>query len=106
MGQISFTVDMWSDQNRHSYLAITAHWIARRGDTDVDVLTLRAALIAFHRLRSRHDGQSLADAVLRLLDRAGITDKVRLSGHLYNVLTHFFHRSATLPSTTRPTIGR
>lgn len=82
MGQISFTADIWSDQNRQSYLAITAHWIAKRGDTEVDVLTLKAALIAFHRLRSRHDGQSLADAVLHLLDRAGITDKVWLSGYL------------------------
>jgi len=75
MGQVSFTMDIWSDQNRQPFLAMTAHWIVKRGDTDA--LVLRAALIAFHCLSGRHDGMSLADTVLRLLDRAGITTKVR-----------------------------
>jgi hypothetical protein len=39
-------------------------------------LELKVAFIAFHRLRGRHDGKSLAQAVLQLLDRAGITVKV------------------------------
>jgi hypothetical protein len=42
-------MDAWSDQNRRSYLAITAHWIGRVGGTTS--LQLKAALIAFHRLR-------------------------------------------------------
>jgi hypothetical protein len=75
MGQISFTMDIWSDQNRQAFLALTAHWIAKRGDTDA--LVLRTALIAFHCLSGRHDGASLADTVLHLLDRAGVTLKVR-----------------------------
>ncbi|KAI0263898.1 hypothetical protein BGY98DRAFT_905398, partial [Russula aff. rugulosa BPL654] len=48
MGQVSFTMDIWSDQNRRSYLAITAHWIAKCGDTEA--LALKTALIAFHHL--------------------------------------------------------
>jgi hypothetical protein len=75
MGQISFTIDSWSDQNRQPYLAITAHWIAEQQNTGA--LKLKTALIAFHRIRSRHDGASLAKVVLSLLDRAGITLKVR-----------------------------
>jgi hypothetical protein len=74
MGQISFTADIWSDQNRQPYLAITAHWIGNVEGTTA--LQLKAALIAFHRVRSRHDGKSLAETVLRLLDRAQVTVKV------------------------------
>ena len=39
-------------------------------------LQLKAALIAFHRIRGAHDGEALARTVLALLDRAGITVKV------------------------------
>lgn len=67
-------MDIWSDHNRRSYLAITAHWIAMTLGTTA--LELKAALIAFHRLRGDHDGESLAEVVLQLLDRAGITLKV------------------------------
>ena len=74
MGQVSFTMDIWSDQNRPSYLAIMAHWIAKCGDTEA--LVLKTALIAFHHLCGNHDGMTLADVVLLLLDRAGITMKV------------------------------
>lgn len=73
-GQISVTMDIWSDQNRQSYLAITAHWIGTIHGTTA--LELKATLIAFHRLRGEHDGESLADVVIQLLDRAGITGNV------------------------------
>ena len=39
---------------------------------------MRSALIAFHRLRGNHTGESLARTILYLLDRAGITTK---TGH-------------------------
>lgn len=74
MGDISFTLDLWSDKNRRSYLAITAHWVAKHSDTDA--LRLKTALIAFHRFYGKHDGESLANTVLALLDRAGVTGKV------------------------------
>jgi hypothetical protein len=41
-------------------------------------LQLKAALIAFHRLSGSHNGVSLGTAVIDLLDRAGITLKVRV----------------------------
>lgn len=40
-------------------------------------LQLKMALIGFHRLRGGHDGKSVANAVIGLLDRAGVTVKVR-----------------------------
>ncbi len=74
VGHISFTMDIWSDHNRRSYLAITAHWIAMILGTTV--LELKAALIAFHQLRGDHNGKSPVEVVLQLLDRAGIILKV------------------------------
>jgi hypothetical protein len=35
------------------------------------------ALIGFHHLRGGHDGKSVANALIGLLDRAGVTVKVR-----------------------------
>jgi hypothetical protein len=55
-------------------MAVTAHWIARV--TGTTSLQMKAALIVFHRLCGNHDGETLATAVLQLLDRAGITGKV------------------------------
>lgn len=69
---MSCTMDIWSDQNRRSYLAITAHWIAN----ETGSLRSRAALIAFHRLRGGHDGKTVGEIVVNLLDRAAITVKV------------------------------
>ena len=51
-----------------------AHWITMIPGTTA--LQLEKALIAFHRLLGDHDGESLAEIVLKLLDRAAITVKV------------------------------
>ena len=73
-GRISFTADIWSNQSRYPYLAVTAHWIKRHESSRH--LELRGALIAFHRLRGSHNGRRLARIVLHILDRVGITAKV------------------------------
>lgn len=88
-GRISFTTDIWSDQNRQPYLAITAHWISKSEGSPS--LQLKTALIAFHRLRGGHDGKTLAKTVVELLDRAGITVKVsKLNGQLSFVYPNVF----------------
>jgi len=75
MGQVSFTADIWSYPNHRPHLGMTAHWIAKvEGTTS---LQLKASLIAFHHLRGNHDGESLASTIVHLLDRAGVTAKVR-----------------------------
>ena len=63
-------MDLWSADNLDSYLAMTAHWIGR--DEKTGGLTLKAALIAFHYLPTRHTGEELAKTMLRLIDRAEI----------------------------------
>jgi len=75
MGQISFTLDTWSDQCRRSFLAVTAHWVASVGGSSA--LQLKTVLIAFHRLCQNHTGKSMARTIMHLLDRADITVKVR-----------------------------
>src|SRR5258708_1846616 len=103
MGQVSFTMDVWSDQNLQSYLAMTVHWIARV--EQADGLKLRTVLITFHCLTGRHDGKSLAKIVLHLLDRAGITSKVRSVTVLsFTIISNcFFLRLVILQWITCPT---
>jgi hypothetical protein len=72
LGKVSYTVDLWSDSKLQSFLAITAHWIARNNNS----LELKSSLIAFHRVWGRHTGENLATIILSLLDRAGATSKV------------------------------
>ena len=74
-GKISFTADLWSDHNLRPFLGMTAHWIAEEEGSSS--LQLKSALVAFQRIWGPHDGPSLANVVFRLLDRAGITKKVR-----------------------------
>ena len=75
MGQISFTLDTWSDQCHGSFLAVTAHWVVSVEGTLV--LQLKTALIAFHCLCQNHTGKSMARMVMHLLDRADVMVKVR-----------------------------
>jgi len=48
-------------------------------------LSLKSALIAFHLLIGSHDGVTMADALMRILARAGITEKVRQSSLHYTI---------------------
>jgi hypothetical protein len=74
MGQVSITADVWSDQNCRPFLAMTAHWIAQVEGTSA--LQLETALIVFHRLHGRHNGKTLAETIVKLLNQAQITVKV------------------------------
>ena len=75
MGCVSLTADTWSDQLYNSYLAVTTHWVAQVDGTSA--LQLKTALIAFHCLEQGHTRTALAVTLMHLLDRAGITLKVR-----------------------------
>jgi len=75
MGHVSLMVDTWSDQSYNSYLAVTAHWVAQVNGTSA--LQLKTALIAFHCLEQGHTRTTLAATLMHLLNRAGITLKVR-----------------------------
>jgi hypothetical protein len=46
-------------------------------------LDFKNALIAFHRLVGSHDGKNMAETVLHVLDRAGITNKVDIVCYSY-----------------------
>ncbi|KIK41147.1 hypothetical protein CY34DRAFT_85941, partial [Suillus luteus UH-Slu-Lm8-n1] len=74
LGKVSFTSDLWSDSNLCPFMAVTAHWIARADHSSV--LVLNTALIAFHHVPGSHTGELLAEVILHLLDRAGVTKKV------------------------------
>jgi len=75
MGHVSLMADTWSDQSYNSYLAVTTHWVAQVNGTLA--LQLKTALIAFHCLEQGHTRTTLAATLMHLLDRAGITLKVR-----------------------------
>jgi hypothetical protein len=80
VGKISFTTDNWSDPNRASFMAVTAHWIEAIDEMTTSgvhkKLQLRADLIGFHKIPGRHTGEHLAHCFLFITDRIKITPKV------------------------------
>jgi hypothetical protein len=82
LGRISFTADIWSDILLRPYLAITAHWIAKKNG----FLRLRSALIAFHYLPGSHDGKAICTAVIEMLERADVLTNVSISIIAGNVI--------------------
>jgi hypothetical protein len=82
LGKVSFTADIWSDSKMQSFLAMTAHWITRNDNNNLE---FKSSLIAFHRVWGRHTGKNLAAIVLSLLDRAGATSKVNYMQYQYEI---------------------
>ncbi|KZT30251.1 hypothetical protein NEOLEDRAFT_1054476, partial [Neolentinus lepideus HHB14362 ss-1] len=64
LGQVALTTDSWSDKRLQSYLAITAHYMAK---DRVGRLLLQSHLIAFHRLTGGHAGLNIARIVMDVL---------------------------------------
>ena len=71
---ISFTSDLWSNLKLTSFMAITAHFVARdeRGN-----LIVRSRLIAFRMVSGSHTGVNLAGTFFNILKEYGLLHKVR-----------------------------
>jgi len=67
MGKISFTMDIWTDLNMKSYMAVTAHWLQK--ETLQSKLTLCSDLIGFVHTPGSHTGEHLAKVFVYILDR-------------------------------------
>jgi hypothetical protein len=70
-------------------MAITAHWIkAEQGANQQPTLGLRADLIGFIHVPGRHTGEHLAHALLHVLNRVHITEKVKSYCRVVSRLIH------------------
>ena len=80
MGKISFTMDIWSDPDLKSYMAIRAHWVEcqplQTSQISQQKIGLRADLIGFINVLGSHTGEHLAQVFLFIIDRLGIANKV------------------------------
>lgn len=82
-------MDLWSDPNLMPYMAVTAHWLQVKVADSVNgarhELVLRSDLVGFYSVPTRHTGEHLCTAFVTILDRIGITNKVR-SLYMHNSL--------------------
>jgi hypothetical protein len=80
VGKISFTMDLWSDENLRPFMGITAHWIEPmkiQTSTGINyALKLCSDLVGFYNAPGSHTGEHLAVAFLHVLDCIEITHKV------------------------------
>jgi len=73
LGRISLTSDLWSDLNQRSFMAVTAHWMARGSSNQLD---LCSALIAFREVDGSHTGDNLGQILFDIIQDIGIVHKV------------------------------
>jgi hypothetical protein len=79
LGRVSFTSDIWSRQNLESYMAITAHYMAKMPNTGT--LVLKSQLIAFRRLQGSHTGENIGKVFVSVVKEIGCLHKVCLWIH-------------------------
>jgi len=77
------TTDLWSDPNRDSYMAVTAHFMARDGRGQ---LILKTLLIAFRLINGMHTGANIGKELIHILDELQILHKVCPMFELYFTL--------------------
>lgn len=65
-------MNVWSDFNRKSYLAVTAHWM----EYHQKCISLRADLLGFVIISDNHTGKHLAEVFLFIIDCLSIDKKV------------------------------
>ena len=70
---MSLTSDMWSDSNQQSYMAVTAHWMAKGSSSRLE---LCSALIAFREVEGSHSGENLGQVLFDIVQDIGIAHKV------------------------------
>ena len=73
LGRVSLTSDMWQDPNKRSFMAVTAHWIARGSSNRLELLS---ALIAFREVEGCHTGNHLGQVLFDIVQDIGIAHKV------------------------------
>ncbi|KAF8632304.1 hypothetical protein AX17_004881 [Amanita inopinata Kibby_2008] len=73
LGKKSYTIDLWSAKNRKSYICITAHYLTWQNCETQEGLIFKHAVLAFHEVKGHHTGNNLANLLIKLFERAGIT---------------------------------
>jgi hypothetical protein len=73
-GEISLTCDAWQASNTDGYFSVTGHWIE---EPQPGVWEVQSALLGFTRLNNSHNGKHLGGALFKIVDRLGISDRVK-----------------------------
>lgn len=68
------TCDAWQASNTDGYFAVTGHWVE---ESRPGVWEVRSALLGFTRLNNSHNGKRLGGALFKIVDRLGISDRVK-----------------------------
>jgi hypothetical protein len=77
LGRISFSMDLWSNPNLCSFMAVTAHYIIR-DKSDGGRLKYKCGLVTFRHITTTHSGEHLAEHFFNILLSLKITHKVSL----------------------------
>ena len=74
-GQVSLTCDAWQASNVDAYFAVTSSWTEAVGARTWEI---QMALLGFMELNNAYNGKQLGQALFKIVDRVGITHKVKI----------------------------
>lgn len=72
-GRVNLTCDVWQASNVDAYFAVTGSWVEEKV---LSVWTIETALLGFVRLNDSHHGTRLGQALYKVVQRVGLTNKV------------------------------
>ena len=102
-GRVSTTTDMWSDPNRDSYMAVTAHFMMQN---EHGHLELMSHLIAFRFVEGNHSGVNLGQHFVKIIEENAFLHKVMFFWSLVklHLSSKCIYRWVKLQWTTQKTI--
>lgn len=66
---VHLSFDMWTSENKRSYLAVVGHFVDQQ-------FTIRVILLAFRRVIGSHSGENMSQTVISVIKDYNITDKL------------------------------
>lgn len=73
LGRVCYTSDLWSDLKLISFMAITAHYLAKGAEGRWE---LRSCLLAFRYIQGDHSGAALSREFYNVLKEADVLNRV------------------------------
>jgi hypothetical protein len=70
VSRVSLTADGWTSPFQKDFLGVTAHWIDEKWNQ-------KEIVIGFESMNGAHTGENLAEALINVLERFQIGDKIQ-----------------------------
>ena len=83
-GEVSLTCNAWQASNTDGYFAVMGHWVEEMSQGSWNI---KSTLLGFTWMNNSHNGKCLGQALFKIVDRLGISNKVQICAYSLNITT-------------------